>query len=260
MKVAALQMSAVGDPDRRLDRISVAMLEAARNGADMLVAPELALTGYGRGDSLQSLAQPADGPWATQLQELVADNGISLVAGFPERDGDACYISALAINSEDRAHPLVYRKGHLYGDYEKSLFRTCGPSTVLADMHGLRMGFLICYDIEFPENVRRLALAGAEAVIVPTALPRGASAYFIARHVVRVRAFENQVFVVYADHADADGRFEYQGLSSIAAPDGDVLASAPLTGDALIYAELNPEAYVRARTENPYLLDVMDRG
>lgn len=256
MKVAAFQMSAGIAPEERLARIGAAMQEVADHGADLLVAPELALSGYGRGDGFHTLAQPADGPWVKALQAMVAETGVSLVAGFPERGGDACYISAVVINRDDRARPMIYRKGQLYGDYEQSLFRRGGASTVIAEIGGLKLGILICYDVEFPEHVRRLAQAGADAVVVPTALPKGASGAFIARHVIKVRAFENQIFVVYADHADSDDRFDYQGLSSIAAPDGEVLASAPMAGEALIYAELNRDAYALVRKENPYLSDL----
>ncbi|MEX0285595.1 MAG: carbon-nitrogen hydrolase family protein [Paracoccaceae bacterium] len=256
MKVAAFQMSAEGDPDDRLSRVMAAMEDAARNGAEMLVTPELALSGYGRGNDLQTLAQHADGPWITQLQDKVRELQISLVVGFPERDGNHCFISAAVISKDDASGPLIYRKGQLYGDYEKEHFQSPGPSCVLTSIGGLKLGFLICYDIEFPEHVRRLAQAGADAIIVPTALPKGASAEFIATHMIRVRAFENQVFVVYADHADADDRFEYQGLSSIVAPDGSKLASAPLTGSTLLYADLDMRAYSESRNDNPYLTDL----
>lgn len=259
MKVAAFQMSASIASDDRLDRIRSAAHEAVQNGADMLVAPELALTGYGRGDALKDLAQPRNGPWIEQLQAMATEFGINLVVGFPERDGDTCYISAAVIDHVNCENPHFYRKGQLYGDYEKALFCSGGPSTVLVDMLGLKLGFLICYDIEFPEHMRRLAVAGADAVIVPTALPKSASAAFVANHVVRVRAFENQVFVVYADHSDADEAFEYQGLSSISAPDGESLATATLHGDALIYARLDPTDYVQTRLKNPYLEDLLTR-
>ena len=63
---------------------------------------------------------------------------------------------------------------------------------------------LICYDVEFPENVRRLAQAGAQAVLVPTALPASDHADFIARKMIPVRAFENQLFVAYVNHCGAD--------------------------------------------------------
>src|SRR3546814_13294505 len=89
------------------------------------------------------------------------------------------------------------RKTHLYGAYERRLFTPGTPQSDLRDFDGVRLGFLICYDVEFPENVRRLARAGAELILVPTALPQGHFAAFIATSVVPVRAFENQVFVVY---------------------------------------------------------------
>ena len=257
MKICVFQMSASIEPDARIDRIETAMSEAAGNGADLLVAPELALTGYGRGDVLTQLAQPRDGPMVKRLTATAANLGISLVAGFPERVDDVRYISALIINhtSPDDVH--IYRKGCLYGDYEKGLFAPNGPTTVLINMHGLTLGFLICYDIEFPENARRLALAGADMIVVPTALPLGNSAAFIATHAVPVRAFENQIFIAYADNADTDDGFTFQGLSSIAAPDGAVLASAPVAGDAMLYADIDPAAYANARVENPYLKDVL---
>src|SRR3546814_17548022 len=107
------------------------------------------------------------------------------------------------------------RKTHLYGAYERRLFTPGTPQSDLRDFDGVRLGFLICYDVEFPENVRRLARAGAELILVPTALPQGPFAAFIATSVVPVRAFENQVFVVYADHVGSDGRFAYAGLSQI---------------------------------------------
>ncbi len=71
---------------------------------------------------------------------------------------------------------------------------------------------LICYDVEFPENVRRLALAGCEVALVPTALPSGSSGSFIAEHMIQTRAFENQMFVAYVNHCGADDLFQFAGL------------------------------------------------
>lgn len=260
MKLAVFQMSATIDPDARPARIIAAMEEAAQEGAQLMVAPELALSGYGRGAEMAGASQHADGAWANLLSEAAQRNGISVIAGFPEQAGEARYISALVIDHTQPNARKVYRKGSLYGDYEKGLFHPNGPSTLVVEMHGLKVGLLICYDIEFPENTRRLALAGVDLVAVPTALPRGASARFVAEQMIQVRAFENQMFVAYADNADREGAFGYQGQSVIAAPDGAVLASAPVAGDALIYADIDPAGYQAGRQENPYLADVKAAG
>jgi predicted amidohydrolase len=123
-------------------------------------------------------------------------------------------------------------------------------------MAGLTLGFLICYDIEFPENVRRLAQAGAQVIIVPTAMAEGPAGAFITQQVVPVRAFENQVFVVYANHAGSDESYAYQGMSSIVAPDGQQLGFAT-EGGQVISASIDPSAYAQSREENPYLSDVV---
>jgi predicted amidohydrolase len=115
---------------------------------------------------------------------------------------------------------------------------------------------LVCYDVEFPENVRRLSLAGADLVAVPTALPAGPYSRMITERVIPVRAFENQIFVAYANLCGRDVLFTYAGLSHIAAPDGSTLAIAGATGEDLVIADLRPDDFARSRAENTYLRDL----
>ncbi|MCM5559718.1 carbon-nitrogen hydrolase family protein [Pleomorphomonas sp. JP5] len=254
MLLAAQQMqSHPSDVAANLDRLDKAAAEAAAGGARLLVTPELGLVGYGAGPDLPLLAEPADGPLAESLVAIARRHSLAVVAGFAERDGDAIYNSALFVSIDQRA---VYRKSHLYGAYEKRWFRAAAPSTVLVRHDGLSFGLLICYDVEFPENVRRLALAGADAVLVPTALPAGESGDFIAAHMIAVRAFENQTFVAYVDNCGKDGDFDYAGLSRIAAPDGTILAAPPGRDETLLFANIAPSAYARSRAENTYLADL----
>lgn len=254
MLLAALQMqSHPSDVAANLDRLERAAADAAAGGARLLVTPELGLVGYGAGPDLPLLAEPADGPLAGSVAAIARRHSIGIVAGLAERDGDAVYNSALWVCDDDRA---IYRKSHLYGAYERHWFRPAPPSAVTVHHDGLSFGLLICYDVEFPENVRRLAKAGVDAVLVPTALPVGGSADFIAAHMIAVRAFENQVFVAYVDNCGRDGDFAYAGLSRIAAPDGTILAEPRDRGETLLFARIEPEAYARSRAENTYLSDL----
>ncbi|GAB4369043.1 MAG: carbon-nitrogen hydrolase family protein [Kiloniellaceae bacterium] len=254
MKIALLQMrAAAGDVEANLDTIARAAAEAA-GGAELLIAPELATTGYGAGDAIRDRAEPVDGPQLRRLGDLCSRHGLALVAGFAERAGGTVY-NALALLRPGAA-PTVYRKTHLYADYERALFTPGEIRAAVAEYRGLKLGFLICYDVEFAENVRRLAVAGADAVIVPTALPEGPHARFIATRLVPVRAFENQVFVAYANHAGEDARFRYAGLSRVAAPDGSCLAASDDNAPALLFAEIDPAAYEESRRANSYLSDL----
>ena len=236
--------------------IAAAAREPQLHGAELLVAPELALPGYGAGPAItaprrsrrRSAGREAPAPSCAEA------TGIAIIAGFAERDGDAVYNSALFVAPGGARH--VYRKSHLYGDYERALFAAAPPAAVTLDFGGLKLGMLICYDVEFPENVRRLALAGAEAVLVPTALPAGDYAAFIARQMVPVRAFENQVFVAYANHCGADAVFAYAGLSGVASPDGRLLAAAEADKALLLFADLDPAAYAASAAANSYLTDL----
>ena len=256
MRIAALQMHAIaGDGEANIERIAAAAADAAAGGAKLLVVPELAVTGYGAGEvAFGRLASPATGEVASRLAAIARDNGLAIVAGFAEQEGGHTYNSALF--TDGIGTNAVYRKSHLYGDYERSAFRPAAPASVMVELGGIRLGMLICYDVEFPENVRRLALAGADLIVVPTALPKGSSGTFIAGHMIQVRAFENQVFVAYINHCGADDRFTYAGLSRIAAPDGKLLAEAPAEGETLLFAEIRPEDYAKSRAENTYLVDL----
>ncbi|WOS61894.1 carbon-nitrogen hydrolase family protein [Sinorhizobium fredii] len=255
MKLAALQMRSVGgDIAANLARVEGAAAEAAAAGATLLVTPELGITGYGAGDDIPALAEPSNGPIVEALQRMSRDSGIAIIAGFAEREGAAVYNSAVHVDGD--VEPTVYRKSHLYGDYERSLFMPAEPSTRLFEHRGVACGMLICYDVEFPENARRLASAGADAVLVPTALPAGWSGTFITDHMIQTRAFENQVFVAYVNHCGSDEMFSFAGLSCVASPDGQVMAKANSVDETLIFADIDPAAFAISRGENTYLKDL----
>ncbi len=117
----------------------------------------------------------------------------------------------------------------------------------------LRVGVLICYDVEFPEMVRCLVLPGPNMIVVPTALPRGTPVNRVSSSMIQTRALENHIFLVYADLCGEEHGTPYQGGSIIAAPDGEVLARAG-DGATLLITELDPRRYHAAGLD-PYLQD-----
>jgi predicted amidohydrolase len=254
VRLALLQMRAApGDATANLATIEAAAREAAAGGAGALLVPELAVTGYGAGAMIAATAGGADGAHAGALGAIAVAHGLTVVAGLAERAGDALYNTALV--SGPGGSRARYRKRHLYGAYERALFTPGEEAPWPFDLGGVRAGLLVCYDIEFPECARALAVAGAALILAPTALPASGHAEFIAQKMIPVRAFENQVFVAYANHAGADDRFAYAGQSVIAAPDGAELARADARAPALLFADIDPGAYAASRAENAYLAD-----
>ncbi|KJS08390.1 MAG: hydrolase [Hoeflea sp. BRH_c9] len=254
IRISALQMQTAGtDTAANLARIEKVAHQTADAGASLLVTPELCVTSYGGGRDILDLAEPANGPIINRLGAIARQTGVAIVAGFAEKVDGAIYNSA--VYTDGTGTPSIYRKSHLYGDYERGLFSPEMPTTCLFQHRGMTLGMLICYDVEFPENVRRLALAGADMILVPTATPKGSSGTFIAEKMIPVRAFENQIFIAYVNNIGRDGAFDYAGRSVIAAPDGSALASAGLT-EELLTVDIAPALYGRSRSENTYLKDL----
>ena len=114
------------------------------------------------------------------------------------------------------------------------------------------LGLLICYDIEFPEPARRLALAGADIILIATALMEPYEQ--VAKYVIPARAYENQVYVAYANHSGTDDGLSYIGLSSICGPDGAVLAAAG-KNEEILYAVADPAHHAAIRKADPLIAD-----
>jgi predicted amidohydrolase len=250
MRVAALQLQPAG-PQANLARIGQAARAAAGFGADLLVTPEMGLTGYAIWEDIPRLAEPRDGKMVASIAELARSHGIAIVAGFPERDGETIYNSAVLAQPDGAL--TIYRKCHLYGPLEKAAFTASDRLPAITAIAGIKAALLICYDVEFPEMVRAATLAGAELVLVPTALPRGAAGERVSQSMIQTRAYENHVFIIYADLCGEENDTPYHGGSVIAAPDGQVLARA---GDeeALLMTALDPARYASAELD-PYLQD-----
>lgn len=243
MKISLLQDSGVpGDKAANLQRLAAAARRAAAEGAKLLIAPELYLTGYNLGERLRELAEPAEGPAAEQAAAIAAETGVSLLYGYPELAGKSLYNSARLVTPEGSAK-ANYRKAHLFGAYEKGLFKA-GDKLLLAEVGDLKVGVLICYDVEFPEAVRSLVLAGADVIAVPTALMRPYEN--VAEQLVPTRAFENQVFVAYANRCGQEDELTYCGMSCVIGPDGKALALAG-RNEAFLIAEADPQAFAESR-------------
>ncbi|MFQ5953794.1 MAG: carbon-nitrogen hydrolase family protein [Kiloniellales bacterium] len=251
MKIAVYQTEGTpGDAAANLDALEHTAARAARQGARLVICPEMYLTGYNIGDSTWQLAQPVTGEAFERTACFARTHRIAVLLGYPEREGDAVYNAAMLVDASGRL-AANYRKTHLYGSEEKRLFRP-GESFATADIGGLALGILICYDIEFPEPARLLALGGVRLVAVPTALkPADEDG---AAQLIPARARENQVFVAYANRCGNEHGVRFCGQSRITAPDGRDLARAA-SGEELLVTEVDPGAFADVRAANPYLGD-----
>ncbi|MFD8806844.1 carbon-nitrogen hydrolase family protein [Streptomyces sp. NPDC059597] len=253
MRTALLQSSGrPGSVAENLKVLDEAAGRAAAAGAGLLAAPEMFLTGYAIGDDIARLAEPADGPSAQAVAEIAAHHGVAVAYGYPERDGGAVHNSAQLVSADGRSL-ANYRKTHLFGCFERDHFTPGEQAVVQAELNGLTVGLMICYDVEFPENTRAHALAGTDLLVVPTAQMHPYQ--FVPESMIPVRAFESQMYVAYVNRVGREGEFEFVGLSTLAGPDGVARARAGRGADQLVIADADPAFLAASREANPYLKD-----
>ncbi|HJQ05015.1 MAG TPA: nitrilase-related carbon-nitrogen hydrolase [Nocardioides sp.] len=233
-----------------LGRLRERAREAAAAGARLLVTPEAFTSGYAVPD-IATAAQPLGGPWHEAIAAIAAEAGLAILYGHPERDGEQVFNAATLVD-RDRSVLAHHRKAHLYGDIDRSTYTAGEGLDAIAEIDGLRIGILICYDVEFPEAVRSLALAGVDLVAVPTALMRPYEV--VARTLVPTRACENQVHLLYANRCGEEGGLTYCGESCVVGPDGTDLARAG-SSDELLLADVVPARLAGAADATTYLED-----
>jgi len=223
---------------RRLDEICAL---AAGRQVEVLVTPEMFASGYGlASDQVALLAEDAGGPTEAAVAQIARRHRLAIVYGHPERVTSGGTYNAATLVGPDGVVRGHHRKVHLFGEVDRGLFVANAEPPAAFDFDGSRVGMLICYDVEFPEAVRQLAVDGARAVLVPTANMTGYEE--VQQFLVRARACENGCGIVYANYCGADDLFEYNGLSVICGPGGEVLAQASAEGEQLIVADLPSES------------------
>jgi deaminated glutathione amidase len=199
MRVALCQLPISSAPPANLARVEAALTHAAAQGAQLAVFPEGTQARFSA--DLRALAQPLDGPFCGGLAEAARRTGVAVVAGLfePAGRGERVFNTTVAFDASGEL-VAAYRKIHLFdalGTRESEMVAP-GDEPVIAELAGLRVGFLTCYDVRFPELARNLATGGAELLVIPAAWAAG---LFKEEHwvtLVRARAIENTIWVAAA--------------------------------------------------------------
>jgi deaminated glutathione amidase len=173
---------------------------AAADGARIVVFPEAAMARFG--SPLGPIAQPLDGPWASKVAEIAKEHEVLVVAGMFTPAGDGRVRNTLLITGlgEHRG----YDKIHLYDAFGFRESDTVAPGAepVTFELDGVRFGVATCYDVRFPELFRRLADAGAAAVLMPTSWGAGEGKLEQWEVLVRARALDSGCWVLGCGQAD----------------------------------------------------------
>jgi len=234
-----------------LSSLKQTVIQAADWGVELLVLPEMCMTGYNiTPTELDEVAESQQGELFTQIAQLAQTHSMAIAYGYAERDVNGHIYNSVQLVDDTGTSQLNYRKTHLWGELDQSLFQAGSALSSVVNIKGWQVAAAICFDIEFPETARHLAIAGAELIIVPTGLMH--PFYEVAQQVVPVRAYENGLFIAYTNYCGQERDIRYIGCSCIVDPNGLILAKGN-DHPVLLSATLHRQDIVAARQRLPYL-------
>ncbi|BBU24504.1 carbon-nitrogen hydrolase family protein [Mycobacterium xenopi] len=248
MRIALAQILSGTDPAANLQLVREYSGRAAEAGATLVVFPEAAMCRFGV--PLAPIAQPVDGPWATEVRLIAADTGITVIVGmFTPADDGRVTNTLIATGRGVDAH---YHKIHLYDAFGFTESRTVAPGRepVTISVDGVDVGLTTCYDIRFPQLYVELARRGAQLITVSASWGAGPGKLEQWTLLARARALDSTSYIAAAGQADP-GRTDSKaplgvGGSLVASPFGEVVASTGAQ-PALVVADIDLDAVAAAR-------------
>ena len=253
MKVAAIQHDIVWlDRDANFSRLEPRILEAARQGARLIVLSEMFSTGFAMGEEWAAkLPEPRDGASSQFLRTMALASGAWIAGSCPElADGETLPANTLVIagpNGEvhryEKIHPFTY------GGEDK--FFRAGKRALTIDIEGVSVSAFVCYDLRFADHFWSLA-EQTDLFIVPANWPASRGAHWTT--LLDARAIENQAYVLGVNRVGSGGNLVYGGGSRVVGPFGEILAEA---GDheETLFAEVSPLHVREIRGKFPFLRD-----
>jgi predicted amidohydrolase len=239
----------MGDNDWNLKTISRFSTQLSSAEPDIVCFPELATSGYSLNHEWRKYAEPIPGSTSNTLSKISQDHGFYLICGTIERDKKSkCIFDSAVMTSPSGDIEGVYRKVHLWGN-ERKYFTQGNRFRVFNTKIG-KIGLGICYDLEFPESARQMALDGAQMIFYSSAQPSPMER--IVDVYIHSRASENCLYVCHSNRVGREGRTVFFGESQIASPLGPLVRKGRTPGYAIARLDLSVIPKLR-KTKLPYL-------
>jgi predicted amidohydrolase len=258
VNVALAQISCkVGDKKHNINVMKNNIKRAKEKGANLVIFPELSLTGYLNRDLAYELAEPIPGSSIYSLEEIAKKENIHIVFGMPEQSEKAhavLYNTAVLLGPDGLIGK--YRKTHLptHSVFEEKRYFRLGYEAPVFETEIGKIGLTICYDMFFPEISRLLRLKGSQLIVCISASPAVRSRFFEV--FTAARALENTVFLAYVNLVGVENGLQFWGGSRTIAPDGSMLAKAKYDEEDLVIGTIDYADLERAEAFVPTLRDL----
>jgi len=241
LHIALAQISCYqGNKEKNLETIKKNVVRAKREGAQLVIFPELSLTGYVVRDQIYELAERIPGPSTRIVEKLAKENELHIIFGMPETSEKAqatLYNSAVLVGPNGLIGK--YRKMYLptHSIFEEKRYFRPGYQVAVYDTKLGKIGLVICYDIYFPEVTRLTRLKGAQLIVCISASPGIRRAFF--ETLTAARAIENTAFLAYVNRAGIEDGLQFWGGSRLIGPSGRIIAEAKYDEEDFVVAEMD---------------------
>jgi predicted amidohydrolase len=250
--------SKVADKEYNIKLMEKNIQEASQKDADLIVFPELALTGYLCRDLVYELAEPIpQGQSIKRITKIAKRENVHIAFGMLEHSEK---VSAVIYNTAVLVGPSgvigKYRKMHLptHSIFEEKRYFRPGYETPVFKTSLGKIGMIICYDVYFPELTRILKLKGAQLIVCISASPSTRRGFFEALTVAR--AIENTIFLSFTNLVGIEDGLQFWGGSRLVAPSGNVIMQAKYDEEDLVVAKINYADMKRVEAFVPTLRDL----
>ena len=258
VNVALAQISCkVGDKDHNIRKIEQYVKQAKKKQANLIVFPELALTGYVCRDLVYELAEPIPGPSVHRLEAIAKRENMHIVLGMLEKSSKAkAVLHNTAVLISPKGFSGKYQKMHLptHSVFEEKRYFRGGYQTPVFDTSIGKLGLIICYDVFFPEITRLLRLKGAQLVICISASPSVRRGFFEV--LTTARALENTMFLAYVNLVGIEDGLQFWGGSRMIAPSGKIFAQARYDEEDMVVTQIDYSDMDRVEVFVPMLRDL----
>ena len=258
IKLALAQISSKRENKKEnLRKIDEFTKKGREKAADLVIFPELSLTGYVVHDQIYELAETIPGPSTQRIEELAKETGTHIIFGMPElSEKTEATIFNTAVFVGPKGIIGKYRKMYLptHSVFEEKRYFRPGYQTAAFNTALGNIGLCICYDVFFPEVCRLTRLKGAELIVCISASPAVRRGYF--EILTAARALENTAFLAYVNLAGVEDGLQFWGGSRLVSPTGDLLAKAKYDEEDLVICEVDYSDMRPAETFIPTLKDL----
>ncbi len=258
IKLALAQFSCKReDKKANLKKIEELTLKAKQQGVDLVIFPEMSLTGYVVKDQIYELAETIPGPSVQKIEALAKKTGMHIIFGMPqlsEKTKATIYNTAVLVGPKGfiGKYHKMYLPTHSVFE-EKRYFRP-GYEPAAFDTELGKIGLTICYDVFFPEVFRLTRLAGAQLIVCISASPAVRRGYFEV--LTAARAIENTAYLAYVNLTGVEDGLQFWGGSRLVCPTGDVVAKAKYDEEDFIVCQVDYHDLRTAETFIPTLRDL----